>query len=85
MDMENRLVVDKKEGEGMGGVAGGQLRQPGSVHFFPIGEGHSVGECTNTETASLSLLSGRWTAQTLLATVVDYIDSFFLLQITLQC
>ena len=37
-----------------------------------------------SETASLSLLSGRWTAQTLLATVVDSIDSFSL-HITLQC
>ena len=27
-------------------VGGGQLQQPGSVHFFPIGEGHSVSECT---------------------------------------
>ena len=52
--------------------------------YIPIGEGHGIGECTVTETASLSLLSGCWTAQTFLTTVVDYIDSFSL-QIALQC
>ena len=63
-------------------IAGGLLWWPGSVHF-PIREGRALGNVL-TETASLSLLSGSWTAQTLLATVVDYIDSF-LLQITSQC
>ena len=53
-------------------------------HALPNRRGTRVGECTITETASLSLHSGCWTAQTLLATVVDYIDSFSL-QITSQC
>ena len=41
----------------------------GQAVYIPIGEGRvsHVGECTTTETASLSLLSGRWSAQILLA------------------
>ena len=50
--------------------------------LFPEEDGRTLAFAS--ETASLSLLSGRWTTQTLLATVVDYIDSFSL-QITLQC
>ena len=57
----------------------GQLRPPGCVHF-PEEDGWT--SAFASETASLSLLSGRWTAQALLAIVVDYIDSFSL-QITL--
>ena len=43
-------------------------RRPGRVHF-PEEDGRTLAFAS--ETASLSLLSGRWTAQTLLATVVD--------------
>ena len=37
--------------------ARGLLRRPGSMHF-PIGEGCGIGECTITETASLSFFQG---------------------------
>ena len=63
-----------------GCIAGGQFWQPGSVHF-PKEEGQT--SAFAMEIASLSLLSGCWTAQILLAIVVDYIDRFSL-QITPQ-
>ena len=56
-------------------------RRPGHVHF-PEEDGRT--SAFASETASLSLLWGRWTAQILLVTVVDYIDSFSL-HITSQC
>ena len=46
-----------------------QLQQPG----YPCGDGQY--RRMQTETASLSLLSGRWTSQILLAEVAVYIDS----------
>ena len=52
-------------------VAGAQLQQPA----YSCGDGQC--QQMHMETASLSVLSGCWTAQILLAWVVDYIDSFF--------
>ena len=51
------------------------------VYAFSWSERDTASANVHMETASLSLLSGCWTAPILLATVVDYIDSFSL-QIT---
>ena len=70
--MENRLVVAKGKWNGVGwtrslGLVLPEASSGGQGVYIPIGEGHGVGKCTIMETASLSLLSGRWTAQILLA------------------
>ena len=46
-------------------TAGGQVWRPGSLHFPD--RRWTASTNVHTETASLSLLSGHWTAQILLA------------------
>ena len=63
---------------GVVGVRNCQRPAPAAreCRLFPEEDGRT--SAFASETASLSLLSGCWTTQTLLATVVDYIDSFSL-------